>query len=81
LIVVKRAERYILVDGHHRAIAAKRLGIKDLDAYIIEVDPEVELGIERTARALNLTSLDDIKVLDYARHPLVALTHRLVKNA
>jgi CBS domain-containing protein len=80
LIVVKRSDRYILVDGHHRAIAAKRLGIKDLDAYIIEVDPEVELGIERTARALNLASLDDIKVLDYARHPLVALTHRLVKN-
>jgi CBS domain-containing protein len=81
LIVVKRADRYILVDGHHRAIAAKRLGIRDLEAYIIEVDPQVELGIERTARALNLTSLDDIKVLDYARHPLVALTHRLVKNA
>jgi CBS domain-containing protein len=81
LIVVKRADRYILVDGHHRAIAAKRLGIKDLEAYIIEVDPNVELGIERTARALNLATLDDIKVLDYARHPLVALTHRLVKNA
>jgi CBS domain-containing protein len=81
LIVVKRADRYILVDGHHRAIAAKRLGIKDLEAYIIEVDPNVELGIERTARALNLTTLDDIKVLDYARHPLMALTHRLVKNA
>ncbi len=81
LIVVRRAGRYILVDGHHRAIAAKRLGIKDLEAYIIEVDPAIELGIERTARALNLASLDDIKVLDYARHPLVALTHRLVKNA
>jgi CBS domain-containing protein len=81
LIVVRRANRNILVDGHHRAIAAKRLGIKDLEAYIIEVDPQVELGIERTARALNLTNLDDIKVLDYARHPLVALTHRLVKNA
>jgi IMP dehydrogenase len=81
LIVVKRGNRHILVDGHHRAIAAKRLGIKDLEAYIIEVDPQVELGIERTARALQLTSLDDIKVLDYARHPLMALTHRLVKNA
>jgi predicted transcriptional regulator len=80
LIVVKRTDRYILVDGHHRAIAAKRLGIKELEAYIIEVDPNVELGMERTARALNLSSLDDIKVLDYARHPLVALTHRLVKN-
>ena len=81
LIVVKRPNHYILVDGHHRAIAARRLGIKELEAYIIEVDPSVELGIERTARALNLHSLNDIKVLDYARHPLVALTHRLVRNA
>lgn len=81
LIVVRRPPRYILVDGHHRAIAAKRMGITALDAYIIEVEGSVELGIERTARALNLKSLDDIKVLDYARHPLVALTHRLVRNA
>lgn len=78
LIVVRRPGRWILVDGHHRAIAAKRLGIKNLDAYIIEIRDNIELGMERTARALNLNSLDDIKVLDYARHPLVALTHRQV---
>jgi hypothetical protein len=81
LIVVRRAERYILVDGHHRVIAAKRMGITRLDAYLIEIDADIELGIERTARAMNLNSLDDIKILDYARHPLVALTHRLIRNA
>jgi len=80
LIVVQRPGRFILVDGHHRAIAAKRLGIEHLDAYIIEVDEDVELGMERTARSMHLDSLDDIQVLDYARHPLVALTHRLVKR-
>ncbi|MGA2934161.1 MAG: CBS domain-containing protein [Methanomicrobiales archaeon] len=80
LIVVKRPGRFILVDGHHRAIAAKRLGITHLEAYIIEIDKDIELGMERTARAMNLSSLDDIKVMDYARHPLVALTHRLVRH-
>ncbi len=80
LIVVRRPGRWILVDGHHRAIAAKRLGITNLDAYIIEVRENIELGMERTARTLNLSTLDDIKVLDYARHPLVALTHRLVRH-
>lgn len=80
LIVVRRPGRWILVDGHHRAIAAKRLGITNLDAYIIEVRENIELGMERTARTLNLHTLDDIKVLDYARHPLVALTHRLVRH-
>jgi len=81
LIVIRRPGKLILVDGHHRAIAAKRLGIKALDAYVIEVNEDLELGMERTARALKLKSLDDIQVLDYARHPLVAITHRLVRRA
>lgn len=80
LIVVRRPGRLILVDGHHRTIAAKRLGLKHLDAYIIEIEEDMELGMEKTARAMNLKTLDDIKVLDYARHPLVALTHRLVRH-
>jgi len=80
LIVVKRPGRYILVDGHHRAIAAKRLGYKTLDAYIIMIAENLELGMERTAQAQNLRTLDDIKVMDYARHPLVAITHRLVRQ-
>jgi CBS domain-containing protein len=80
IIVVKRPGRTILVDGHHRAVAAKRLGITALDAYIIEIDEDIELGLERTANAMNLKTLDDVQVLDYARHPLVAITHRLVRR-
>ena len=80
IIVVKRPGRTILVDGHHRAIAAKRLGITALDAYIIEVKEDIELGMERTAHAMNLKTLDDVQILDYARHPLVAITHRIVKR-
>lgn len=81
IIVVKRPGRTILVDGHHRAVAAKRLGISALDAYIIDINEDVELGMERTAAAMNLKTLDDIQVLDYARHPLVAITHRIVKKS
>jgi len=80
IIVVRRPGRTILVDGHHRAVAAKRLGITALDAYIIEIKEDIELGMERTARAMNLKTLDDIQVLDYARHPLVAITQRIVKR-
>jgi len=66
LIVIRRPGRLILVDGHHRAIAARKLGIRSLDAYVIEVNENIELGMERTARAMNLRTLDDIQVLDYA---------------
>ena len=80
IIVVRRPGKIILVDGHHRAIAAKRLGITVLDAYIIDIKEDMELGMERTAHAMNLKTLNDVQVLDYARHPLVAITHRLVKR-
>lgn len=76
IIVVRRPGKTILVDGHHRAVAARKMGITALDAYIIDISQDIELGIERTAQAMNLRTLDDIQVLDYARHPLVALTHR-----
>lgn len=81
IIVVRRPGRIILVDGHHRAVAARRMGITALDAYIIDIAQDIELGMERTATAMNLRTLDDIQVLDYARHPLVALTHRIAKKS
>ena len=80
IIVVRKPGKLILVDGHHRAVAAKRMGIKELDAYVIEISENVELGLEKTAREMNLKTLDDIRVLDYARHPLMAVTHRLVRH-
>jgi len=80
LIVVRLAGRYILVDGHHRAVAAKRLEIQELDAYIIDINEDIELGLEKTAERMNLHTLDDVRVMDYARHPLVAITHRLVSH-
>lgn len=80
IIVVRKPGKYIVVDGHHRAVAAMRLGIKELDAYVIDIDEDIELGLEKTAQQMNLRKLDDIKVLDYARHPLVEVTHRLLRQ-
>lgn len=81
VIAVRQPGKLIMVDGHHRAVAAKRLGIRHLEAYIIDITEDIELGLERTANTMNLHSLDDIVVLDYARHPLVAITHRLVPHS
>jgi IMP dehydrogenase len=76
IIAIKMPGRTLLVDGHHRAVAAQRMGIKILEAYIITIEEDFELGLERTARQLNLEKIADIEVLEYARHPLVAGTHR-----
>jgi IMP dehydrogenase len=67
----------LLADGHHRALAADRLDIEEMDAYVIVVDEVVELGMEKTAAKEGLETIDDVKVVDYARHPLVETTKRL----
>jgi IMP dehydrogenase len=58
-------------------MAADRLGIEEMDAYVIVVDDPVELGMERTAEKEGLRSIGDIEIVDYARHPLVETTRRL----
>jgi IMP dehydrogenase len=75
VIVVSRGDELVLVDGHHRAIAADRLGIEEMDAYVIVVGDDVdELGLEKTARDAGLETLEDVEVVDYARHPLIEAT-------
>ena len=67
----------LLADGHHRVMAADKLGVERMDAYVILVDEDVELGMQKTAEKEGLATLEDVKVVDYARHPLVETTKRL----
>ncbi|MFC7177337.1 CBS pair associated ParBc domain-containing protein [Halosegnis marinus] len=69
--------RLLLADGHHRVKAAHRLGIEEMDAYVIVLDEPVELGMAETARKEGLDSVADIEEVDYAHHPLVETTKRL----
>ena len=71
LIVVKRKDNLILVDGHHRAVAANRMHLSLLDAYIISVDSDEELGLEKTSRQMRLWSLDKIKILEESKHSII----------
>lgn len=77
LVVIDMGDRLLLADGHHRVLAADRLDIEEMDAYVIVVVPDVSLGMERTAAAEGLESIEDIQVLDYARHPLMESIERL----
>ena len=76
LVVIDLGERMLLADGHHRVLAAERLGVDRMDAYVIVISNDVELGMERTAAQEGLTSISDIRVVDYARHPLVQSIER-----
>ena len=77
LVVIDNDGTLVLADGHHRVLAAHRIGIERMDAYVICIDDGVDLGMEQTARSEGLESVEDVEVVDYARHPLVETTQRL----
>lgn len=76
LVVIDNAGEYLLADGHHRVLAARQLGIEEMEAYVVVVETALDLGLERTAEKDGLDGLDDVEVVDYARHPLVETTER-----
>jgi IMP dehydrogenase len=80
IIVVQKRDYYLLVDGHHRVLAAKQMGVKQFSAVVLEPDRDVELGMERSAKEWGLKTLDDVKILDKSHHPLVEITTRLLKE-
>jgi IMP dehydrogenase len=80
LVAIDSDDGLLLADGHHRVLAADRLGIDQMDAYVIVVDDPVELGMYRTAQSEGLSSIEDIEVVDYARHPLIERTHRITEG-
>jgi CBS domain-containing protein len=78
-IVVKTGDRFVLVDGHHRTVAALQLGCKEIDSYVIVLDQDMKLGMEKTADLNGIYSFDDIEIIDDAQHPLIAITSTLRK--
>jgi CBS domain-containing protein len=80
-IVVKVGDRFILVDGHHRTVAALKLGYDQIDSYVIVLDEDIKLGLEKTADKDGIYTFWDIEIIDDAQHPLIALTDSLRKEA
>ena len=75
LILVKRRIGYLVVDGHHRVMAARRMGYSMFNAVILEPDDyNVTLGLERTAEKWGLRTLDDIKIIEGLKHPFIEMT-------
>jgi CBS domain-containing protein len=85
LLVVQKGEKWILIDGHHRTLAAREMGLAQLQAYILTCDkPEefaqTEIGLERNAREHHLFTLDDIEVDRAGHHPLIEVTTQLLRR-
>ncbi|MDR2866226.1 MAG: CBS domain-containing protein [Methanomassiliicoccaceae archaeon] len=81
LIVVKRIRGYLIVDGHHRVMAARKMGARTFNAVILEPDNyDVTLGLERTAEKWGLRSLDDVNIIEGAKHPFIEMTTKMMDS-
>ena len=79
LIVIQRFKGYLVVDGHHRVMAAKRMGLKTFKAIVLEPNNlDVQLGLEKTAEKWGLRTLDDVKIIEGAKHPFMEVTTMLL---
>ena len=79
LILIERRNGYLLVDGHHRTMAAKKMGLKMFKAIVlVPNDLDVKFGMEKTAERWNLRSLDDVKIIEGAKHPFMEVTTMLL---
>ncbi len=76
-IVVKTGDRWILVDGHHRAVASAQKGYKTVEPYVIDLGQDIKLGMEKTADRAGIYTFDDVEIIDDDKHPLIALTESL----
>lgn len=76
-IVVKTGDRWILVDGHHRAVASAQRGYETVDSYVVDLGRDIKLGMEKTADKAGIKTFDDIEIIDDDKHPLIALTESL----
>ncbi len=85
VLVLEKGEAWILVDGHHRALAAREMGLTQLQAFVLTCDrPEVfarqETGFERLARDHHLRSVVDIEIDRSSHHPLIEVTTQLLRR-
>jgi len=85
VLVVEKGEQWILVDGHHRALAAREMGLTQLQAFILTCDrPEEfarqETGFERIAREHHLRTVSDIEIDRASHHPLIEVTTQLLRR-
>jgi len=85
VLVVQKGDKWILVDGHHRALAAREMGLTQLQAFILTCDrPEEfatkETGFERIAAEHHLRTVTDIEIDRASHHPLIEVTTQLLRR-
>lgn len=80
IIVIQKDNHFVVVDGHHRVLAAKNMGVKQFSAFVLEPEVQIDLGMEKSAEERGLKTMEDVKIIEGSRHPFVEMTTRLLRD-
>ena len=85
VLVLQKGDSWLLVDGHHRALAAREMGLAQLQAFILTCDRPEEFarevtGFERIAEDHHLHTVGDIEIDRSSHHPLIEVTTQLLRR-
>lgn len=70
IVVIDNEGERVLVDGHHRCMAAREIGLETLDAFILSLSDSVRLGMVQSAKSQSVAGLADVKIDEGVQHPL-----------
>lgn len=64
IVCIHQGEKYYILDGHARSLRAKELGLDSIEAMILLPTVKIDFGIVKTAEAMGLRQLEDVKVME-----------------
>lgn len=60
---VKYEGRFYILDGHARSLRAKELGLGSVQAMILSPEVNIDFGIIKVVKEMNIRSLEDIQIV------------------
>jgi hypothetical protein len=64
IVCVQDGTKYYILDGHARSLRAKALGLSSIEAMILQSPVRMNFGIVKTAEAMELRQLGDVKIME-----------------
>jgi IMP dehydrogenase len=64
IVCICYGDKFYILDGHARSLRAKELGLDSIEAMILVSRVKIDFGIVKTAEAMELRQLEDVKILE-----------------
>jgi len=61
---IRSGRKCYILDGHARSLRAKELGLDFIEAMVLLSTAKIDFGIVKTAEAMGLRQLEDIKIIE-----------------